>query len=968
MQIAIVRASAALLALVLGAPAAAADQTANGGISTSALQQIQALTADKLQRTPTQQKISSQLLYAAKLRHGQLAASGVSNFHAAVAAQADGTTIVDIRANADAASAIAALGVQVIEISAEHRSIRASVSLDRLEDIASLDSVFFIQPDPKGYHNRVLTMRDGMPATFPMRGTAQAMTAQRRQQIAANMRQALTNNIPNGYTATGAVSSEGVITHGAYSARGAFNTTGSGIRIGVLSDGATSYADSQASGDLPPTCAPAPPSTPASQACFYPIHNHSGDEGTAMAEIIHDIAPGAQIYFSTGDTSITGFANSIRELRNTYHCDIIVDDLSYYVESVFQDGQAAAIVSSTNGGVVTQAVNDVVAAGALYFSSAANSGNLDAGTSGTYEGDFNSGGTNALLSGGTVHNFGGGQLYDVLTGGNGSGSGDFPSYSLMWSDPLGAASNDYDLYVLDSTGSFVITGSNDVQSGTQDPYEAVAYDADIYPNARFVVFKHNGAAIRYFHIDTNRGTLSIGTSGSTHGHNAASSAYGVAAAPAFMPSFLPDPPTYGPYPSTFSTTSTIEPFSSDGPRRVFFNGAGSAFTPGNLTSTGGKLLQQPFIAAADGVAVTGAGGFENPFFGTSAAAPHAAAITALLRSAKPTLTAAQIKTALISSAVDVAAAGTDRDSGVGIVMPVAALQAAGATGKAFLETSAISALDAHGNNDGIIEPGEDGKFTIRLKNTGTATASAISATLSTTVKGISVVYPTSTYLTLVPEASAANSTSLQFHVAGNSTHIDQTIPFTLTVTYTGGWHATQTMPITLQIGGTRRTIQTTFDATAPTPNASFPTTVGGNQIATLYPTSWSEDCSVVKPMPGTTGSGARRFESYTLVNKTGKDACMTVTVTFDKTATDYLDVAAYEGTFHGSNLFNDTFLGDAGYPYATVTRLFRTIVPKDATVNIVVNEYSFSGSGFGTPYTLEVLGLGDDRIFFDKFD
>ena len=121
-----------------------------------------------------------------------------------------------------------------------------------------------------------------------------------------------------------------------------------------------------------------------------------------MLEIIHDLAPGAQLYFASAFTSITSFANNIRALRAA-GCDIIVDDVAYFAETPFQDGQAANVVSNTNGGVVIQAVNDVTADGALYFSSAGNSGHLSAGTSGTWEGDFVDGGAapslGALTSG-----------------------------------------------------------------------------------------------------------------------------------------------------------------------------------------------------------------------------------------------------------------------------------------------------------------------------------------------------------------------------------------------------------------------------------------------------------------------------------------------------------------------------------------------------------------------------------------
>ena len=117
-----------------------------------------------------------------------------------------------------------------------------------------------------------------------------------------------------------------------------------------------------------------------------------------MLELIHDIAPGAQLYFATAFTSITSFAQNIRDLRAA-GCDIIVDDVGYFVESPFQDGQGPAVVSPTNGGVVTQAVKDVAASGALYFSSAGNSGNLNDGTSGVWEGDFVAGAAAAAPTG-----------------------------------------------------------------------------------------------------------------------------------------------------------------------------------------------------------------------------------------------------------------------------------------------------------------------------------------------------------------------------------------------------------------------------------------------------------------------------------------------------------------------------------------------------------------------------------------
>src|SRR5439155_15909364 len=118
---------------------------------------------------------------------------------------------------------------------------------------------------------------------------------------------------------------------------------------------------------------------------------------------------------------------------------------------------------------IARAVNEVTASGALYFSSAGNSGNKDAGTSGTWEGDFADAGDaeSPIPLAGRLHSFGS-NTFNVLTPDGGDGRAD-----LFWTDPLGASANDYDLFVLDSTGANVVDFSIEYQTGTQYPYESV---------------------------------------------------------------------------------------------------------------------------------------------------------------------------------------------------------------------------------------------------------------------------------------------------------------------------------------------------------------------------------------------------------------------------------------------------------------------------------------------------------------
>lgn len=172
-------------------------------------------------------------------------------------------------------------------------------------------------------------------------------------------------------TNVGKTDSQGVVQHRVNKIKG---VDGSGITVGVLSD---SYdvssspiraADDIASGDLPG------PGNPYGNIEPVVIIQESSDptdsdEGRAMLQIVHDIAPKARLGFATANGGEVNFANNIRALAgfpsapNTvpgFKADIIVDDIIYLAEPFFQDG------------IVAQAVDEVAAAGVSYFSSAGN--------------------------------------------------------------------------------------------------------------------------------------------------------------------------------------------------------------------------------------------------------------------------------------------------------------------------------------------------------------------------------------------------------------------------------------------------------------------------------------------------------------------------------------------------------------------------------------------------------------------
>lgn len=541
--------------------------------------QLNALGREKAARTPGQKKMSSQLVLAVKALRGELQGTGLEKIKPQVDAAPDGTVLVDIKATVTPAllAEIKKLGGRVVSSFAEYDAIRANVPLKSMETLAEKGDVQFIRPADKAILNKVNT-------------------------------------------------SEGDIAHAAGSARTTYNLKGTGVKVGVLSDSVDYLSQVQATGDLPAV------------TVLEDAPGNSG-EGTAMLELVHDLAPETQLYFATAWSSPAGFATNIEALANA-GCEVIVDDVSYLSESPFQDD------------IISQAVNTVTSQGVLYFSSAGNSGNFNDGTSGVWEGDYK--GIASPVGGySSVHDFSGGDWANLITY---DGS---DCYTLFWSDPLAGSANDYDLLLLDPTLNSIVAISDDFQNGTQDPYEGFCITGDA-TNYNLIVAKYAGED-RFLHLSTNRGELEWGTAGQISGHAAAEDGFGVAAVSAAN-RVIP-----------FNGTETVETFSSDGPRRVFFHANGTAITPGNLSSTGGTVRNKPDIAAADGVK-TATPGF-NPFYGTSAAAPHAAAISALMLSAKPDLTISNARQIFSDTALDIESVNWDRDSGNGIIMADAVLNA-----------------------------------------------------------------------------------------------------------------------------------------------------------------------------------------------------------------------------------------------------------------------------------------------------
>jgi subtilisin-like proprotein convertase family protein len=826
---------------------------------------MKALIEEKAARTPAQRKISSQLLYAKgnrfpalkqRLQKGEIPKS--SELVSRMRYDDQGRVLADVKGDVDAGLQlqIEIAGGAVVTSSAEHHSARAWLPLKTLESLASQPVVRSIYPAWAATTNR---------ADPPYRaGKYSHMTYEQRvANVQAALREAAATPVVN----AGSVNSAGSVAHGVDRARKFYGTDGTGVTVGVLSDSDDFKEASIASGDLP------------SDTVTIPGQDGrpGSGEGTAMMEVVHDLAPGAKLVFASAFNSPESFADNIRQLRFTYHCDVIVDDVLYFFESPYQDD------------IVAAAVEDVVADGATYFSSAGNSGNFDDGTSGTWEGDFKSGGVLATLpSGYTVHDFGKRVISNRIELGGGP-------ISLHWSDPGSLdnplSSNDYDVFILTPDLRTVAAASTDIQDGTGLPFEFL--DFDVPAEFRIVVAAKPGAAVKAIHLQISNGEFGLSTSGADYGHAAAKNAFAVGAV---------DVASAGGGEFTGGPTTQVELYSSDGNRTVFFDRTGAVIGPGYpaFSGTAGEIRRKPEVTAADGVQTTlPSGSGLNPFFGTSAAAPHAGAIAALIKSAVPTAVPEKIYNSMKNGALDIEAAGLDVDSGSGVLQANNALQKAGAKPAVFLETGTTTVTPSSGP---AVVPGGGGSLSVQLVNNGGATASAVRGVLTTTTPGVTVVTGVSNYPNLAAAASAVNITPFTFTVS-SSVPCGTQIQFTLSVGFTGRGSNPTVFNIPVQTGALGTPVHTAYTgAPVAIPDAfaagvDIPFAVTGGNIGDL---GFSIDGATCTAAAGATTVGLSHTWVGDLVVKLRSPAGTTVTL-----------ASRPGGTGNSGNNFCQTVLNDS---------------------------------------------------------
>jgi Subtilase family len=556
-------------------------------------------------------------------------------------------------------------------------------------------------------------------------------------------------------TRAGAVTSQGDFAQRSDIIRTTYpNLTGAGVTVGVLSDsfncyavyeqpgsgvpatgnqgfayysylGATylaDYATDVSTGDLPAnvnvlaepyTDSPPDPVSAAGDCLNYgaPEYLPFTDEGRAMLQVVHDVAPGASLAFYTASNSEADFANGILALAAA-GAKVEADDSGYYDEPFYQDG------------LLAEAVDTVEAEGVAYFSAAGNDGTT------SYE--------NTAPSFSTLSNTGqtaGQYLLNFDTSGATTNTalpvtipalypGEYIAIVVEWDQPYitGApgspgASSQVNLCYSGSAGTDVITdidgnaasctGFNNIGD---DPVQILIIGNPDSNNANTAQTQLTfsiglasatpapGRIILSLESDAFGSIDTFATNSATiQGHPGAAGAMAVGAA------FFAQTPRCG------VTPAVLESFSSQGGAPILFDTSGT-----RLASP--VVRVKPDIVGPDGVNTTFFGyplsdsGLSDTstvtqcqnntaypsYFGTSAATPHPAGVAALMLQANAGLTPTQIYSALRSSASPMGATVPNDSSGWGFVQADMALAAAGGVSS----TSGSSSTSSAGSKGG----------------------------------------------------------------------------------------------------------------------------------------------------------------------------------------------------------------------------------------------------------------------------
>lgn len=401
---------------------------------------------------------------------------------------------------------------------------------------------------------------------------------------------------------------------------------GTGIRIGVISDGVDA---------LEAVFRGKNPEIP--EARFHVNHDFSGgplpgstnpgrgNEGIAMAEIIFDIVPKAEVYFSgvglppgaNPDDGVAAFLGALDYFRKN-NVQIIVEDVEFFQEPWFEMG------------TIAQAVQQLVADDKILFITAAGNNNGK-----HYRSQFDPypdmSGDEAIF----LHQFIPGQPYLPIT----IPPGETFRVDLQWSQPFLTPSAAFEISIIDSVTRMNLGTSASSEANRPAQRTVSVTNPGATPLRVSVVVFTNSDPVHQPELDVV--SLSLLSSIPLGYYSTGSNQLSVNAA-------IKDVLTVGAIDLAEVDKLTRLP----GAPLLDANAPAPDSSIGPARLLDGIVVPGPDLLGTAGVRVSGAGGFPKTFFGTSAAAPHLAGIAAQLLQYRPGTPPSKLIEALVDSATD----------------------------------------------------------------------------------------------------------------------------------------------------------------------------------------------------------------------------------------------------------------------------------------------------------------------------
>ncbi len=472
---------------------------------------------------------------------------------------------------------------------------------------------------------------------------------------------------------------------------------GTGITIGIISDsfnatlnGIVDPADAAAkAGYLPQNADGTSAVTILQDSTIAGVAN----EGLAMAELVHQIAPGAAIEFYTAEGGQESFAQGVTALVQ-HGVNIIADDWSFSSQPFYQIA-----------GPVDTAIEDAISAGVDYFTAASNYGPS------YYESNWNPMSVSQFGQAGqdvTAQMFSNGTPLQAITIPGSTATSIDLQWDAPWPAPGGNAPDPMSMVLYSAaTGSIVATSTQVLNSSAGYGYipeitlsvpvaaTSTQYDLAILQTGsavsqfKYIMFGSPGTVTVASAALDDGGTVSAQSPGGTIDDPMAGQGSGDVHGHELIPGVNTVGATYWSGAPAFGTpANSTEFFSSTGPGELLFDQSGNRLAAPEST---GKVN---FIAP-DGI-TTSIPNFQ-PFFGTSAAAPQAAAVAALMLQADPSLTTSQITSLLDQSAINMNLPAADQGAGLiqaDTAVKLALADPAPASGLSVFDTTTDRALTA----------------------------------------------------------------------------------------------------------------------------------------------------------------------------------------------------------------------------------------------------------------------------------